>query len=123
MIEKITSHAQKEGILTNDALHFIIELVREFRSRHIDLLAERKNDKIRGIMENYPNFLQRPRNSARAIGKLQKFQKRFWIEELRLPALLIEKWLLMRLIRAPMFLWQILKILFRQLGKTSLMAK
>ena len=42
MIEEITLQGQEEGILTNDALGFIIELVREFRSRHITLLADRK---------------------------------------------------------------------------------
>jgi len=57
MIEKITSHAQKEGILTNDALRFIIELVREFRSRHIDLLAERKKRQDSWNNGELPKFL------------------------------------------------------------------
>ena len=50
MIEEITLQGQKEGILTNDALGFIMELVREFRSRHVALLADRK--KRQDLWEN-----------------------------------------------------------------------
>ena len=57
MIEEITLQGQKEGILTNDALGFIMELVREFRSRHVALLADRK--KRQDLWDNgeLPNFL------------------------------------------------------------------
>ena len=58
MIEKITSQGQKEGILTNDALHFIIELVREFRSPHLALLTEREKRQDLWNNGELPNFLK-----------------------------------------------------------------
>jgi malate synthase len=58
MTDKITLQGQEEGILTDNALKFIVELVNKFRAPHIALLVARRERQNLWNNGELPDFLE-----------------------------------------------------------------
>ena len=94
-----------------------MELVREFRSRHVALLADRK--KRQDLWDNgeLPNFLAETWEIRKSDWKIAGIPEEILDRRVEITGPTDRKMVINALIRALMFLWQILKISFTNLGK------